>query len=113
MNHTKNGYPNQHPDVMELLARMTREERSRLLHDAGIVDEKGRLAERYMPPEDVLVQQRRLAAAGRDLRLHFSATSVPMMWYVTLGAGASVAWGETPEEAVDHALEGMREVGVG
>jgi hypothetical protein len=66
-----------HRKVMARLAQMTAQERTRLLQEAGVLDDNGQLAERYLPPEDILVQQQRLRAAGDDLRLHFSITGQP------------------------------------
>jgi hypothetical protein len=93
-----------HRKVMARLAQMTAQERTRLLQEAGVLDDNGQLAERYLPPEDILVQQQRLRAAGDDLRLHFSITGQPAAWFVTRGSGVQLGWGDTPQAATDHAL---------
>jgi hypothetical protein len=106
-NHIDEPYAAEHAQAMEMLSRMTREERRALLRKAGILDEQDHLTERYMPPEEVLREQRRLEGSGQGLRLHSSAFQQPAAWYVTRGdslSGEVVSWGETPAEAVDKAL---------
>lgn len=106
-NHIDEPYAAEHAQAMEMLSRMTQQERRALLRKAGILDEQDHLTERYMPPEEVLREQRRLEGGGQDLRLHSSAFQQPAAWYVTRGdslSGEVVSWGETPTAAVDRAL---------
>lgn len=100
----------EHQRVMDHLRRMSPEERDRLLRDAGILDEHGELTERYRPPEDLLVQQRRLTAARGDLQLHYSVLGTPSAWYVTGAAGEPIGWGTTAAGATDAALASLQEL---
>ena len=94
----------EHQQVMERLRRMSPEEHDRLLQDAGILDEHGQLAERYRPPEELLLQQRRLSAVRSDLQLHYSVFGIPAAWYVTSSEGQPIGWGATAVAATDTAL---------